>query len=89
MSPEEQQALDNRDYWKQFEIGDWQLYGFDYRDRATLINMGTRETVELTEVHVALIRQTQEEARSERWLPIESELIEGVKKTGETILLAK
>jgi hypothetical protein len=54
---EERAALEDRDYWKQFEFDDWKLSGWTYRDSALFVNKS--QSLDMNKYHVEAIRQAE------------------------------
>ena len=49
----------DRDYWKQFERGDWKLHGFTERDSASFHNRKTGRSVTVTGDYLDLLTTDQ------------------------------
>lgn len=53
------QAESDRDYWKQFERGQWRLYGFTGRDSAYFIHQKTQRDIRVTSDYLDLLTTDQ------------------------------
>lgn len=53
------QAESDRDYWKQFERGQWRLYGFTSRDSAGFRHQKTQRDIRVTGDYLDLLAPDQ------------------------------